>query len=62
MWENKQGWLAKPNASLERFPEDVMDRKVICLSNNKIKALKGTPSCNMLETLVLSGNHNLHVY
>ncbi|KAH7674447.1 disease resistance protein RPS2 protein [Dioscorea alata] len=51
---NKQGWLVQPNSYLERLPEDVIDREVINISVNNIKALDGFPNCHKLKTLILS--------
>ncbi|KAH7674492.1 P-loop containing nucleoside triphosphate hydrolase protein [Dioscorea alata] len=51
---NKQGWLVQPKSSLERLPEDVIDREVINISVNNSKALDGFPNCHKLKTLILS--------
>ncbi|KAH7674489.1 P-loop containing nucleoside triphosphate hydrolase protein [Dioscorea alata] len=53
---NKQGWLVQPNifSFLERLPEDVIDREVINISVNNIKAMDGFPNCHKLKTLILS--------
>ncbi|KAH7674503.1 P-loop containing nucleoside triphosphate hydrolase protein [Dioscorea alata] len=54
---NKQGWLVQPNSYLERLPEDVIDREVISISVNNIRALDGFPNCHKLKTLILSSDN-----
>ncbi|KAH7674500.1 disease resistance protein RPS2 protein [Dioscorea alata] len=50
---NKPGWLVQPNSSLERLPEDVINREVINISVSNKKALDGF-NFHKLKTLILS--------
>ncbi|XP_039131095.1 probable disease resistance protein At5g63020 [Dioscorea cayenensis subsp. rotundata] len=60
---NKKGWLVQPKSSLERLPEDVIDREVINILVSNMKALDGFINFHKLKTLILSkeivGRHRI---